>query len=120
MRLIPTPPASEEPAPCPWCGSATSNYWSGDEWRVLCKRESSLCGARGPVAASIVLAIRDWNRIASPSKPEREVVVGMSVSEARELIHSIDAPLGNDAAAVVLYRFRDLLRSALTPTEEKP
>lgn len=115
MRLIPPPPASEEPAPCPWCGSATSNYWSGDEWRVLCKRESSLCGARGPVAASIVLAIRDWNRIASPSKPEREVVVGMSEDEARFVLEVLEMGRG-----VTLPDLRDMLRSALTPTEEKP
>ena len=118
MRLIPTPPAAEEPAPCPWCGGNElfSPADDGSGYSVTCRN----CAARGPECHAWGDAIAAWNRIASPGKPEREVVVGMSVSEARELIHSIDAPLGNDAAAVVLYRFRDLLRSALTPTEEKP
>lgn len=109
MRLIPTPPAAEEPAPCPLgCDMVPLRHETlPDFWIVEC----ITCRLRGPAGRTAAESTSLWNRIASLAKPEREVVVGMSESEASEVV---------DRKSYAEAGLRLLLSSALTPTEEKP
>jgi hypothetical protein len=78
---------SNNPSPCPWCGSRAEVEIANYAWCFVCCTDVYACGAAGPGRDSNLEAVAAWNRMASWAQPTEDIVP--AIDELVGLAHSV-------------------------------